>query len=151
MPVVTFTYLDPEHRNLDAYIAHLRTYRPLFRQLPGFQFLYISTAAGLQKEAAGLFSLLVKGKGLSDLNRYFDLETKWEREQYRLVTEQDATFLSGARKRYKGESINTLYYLWRRNRLPKDFQTEAAPAPVATQQTLFPSITVSGHQAHFAH
>ncbi len=59
MPVVTFTYVDPEHRNLDAYIAHLRTYRPLFRQLPGFQFLYISTAASLQKEAAELFSLLV--------------------------------------------------------------------------------------------
>ncbi len=73
MPVVTFTYVDPEHKNLDAYIAYLRTYRPLFRQLPGFQFLYISTAAGLQKEAAELFSLLVEGKGLSDLTRYFDL------------------------------------------------------------------------------
>src|SRR5712692_4257233 len=56
MPVVTFTYVDPEHRNLDAYIAHLRTYRPLFRQLPSFQFLYLSTAAGLQTEAADLFS-----------------------------------------------------------------------------------------------
>ncbi len=32
MPVVTFTYVDPEHRNLDGYIAHLRTYRPLFRE-----------------------------------------------------------------------------------------------------------------------
>src|SRR6266436_1550327 len=73
MPVLIFTYVDPEHQNLDAYIAHLRTYRPLFRQLPGFQFLYISTAAGLQKEAAELFSLLVEGKGLSDLTRYFDL------------------------------------------------------------------------------
>jgi len=73
MPVVTFTYVDPEHKNLDAYIAYLRTYRPLFRQLPGFQFLYISTSAGLQKEAAELFSLLVEGKGLSDLTRYFDL------------------------------------------------------------------------------
>jgi hypothetical protein len=149
MPVVTFTYLDSEHRNLDAYIAHLRTYRPLFRQLPGFQFLYISTATGLQKEAAELFSLLVEGKGLTDLNRYFDLETKWEREQYRLVTEQDATFLSEARKRYKGESINTLYYLWRRNRLPKDFQTEAAPAPVPMQKILFRGITVPGHEAIF--
>ncbi len=76
MPVVTFTHVDPDHRNLDAYIAHLRTYRPLFRQLPGFQFLYISTEAGLQKEAAKLFSLLVEGKGLSDLTRYFDVEKK---------------------------------------------------------------------------
>src|SRR5258708_6546355 len=151
MPVVTFTYVDPEHRNLDAYIAHLRTYRPLFRQLPGFQFLYISTAAGLQKEAAEIFSLLVEGRGLSDLNRYFDLETKWEREQYRLVTEQDAVFLGEARKRYTGESINTLYYLWRRNQLPKDFQAEAAPAPVPLpmQKILFRAITVPGHEPIF--
>src|SRR6266852_2703957 len=149
MPVVTFTYLDPEHRNLDTYIAHLRTYRPLFRQLPGFQFLYISTAAGLQKEAAELFSLLVEGKGLSDLNRYFDLETKWEREQYRLVTEQDATFLSEARKRYTGDSIATLYHLWKRNRLPKDLQTEAVPASILKQKILFQAITVPGHEAIF--
>lgn len=73
MPVVTFTYIDPEHRNLDGYVAHLRTYRPLFRRLPGFQFLYVSTTSGLQNEAAELFSFLVEGKGLSDLIRYFDL------------------------------------------------------------------------------
>ncbi len=149
MPVLTFTYVDPKHRNLDAYIAHLRTYRPLFRQLPGFQFLYISTAAGLQKEAAELFSLLVEGKGLSDLNCYFDLETKWEREQYRLVTEQDAIFLSQARKRYTGESIGTLYYLWRRNQLPTDFQAEAAPTSLPKQKILFRAITVPGHEAIF--
>ncbi len=149
MPVVTFTYLDPERRNLDAYIAHLRTYRPLFRQLPGFQFIYISTAVGLQKEAGELFSLLVEGKGLSDLNCYFDLETKWEREQYRLVTEQDAVFFGEARKRYTGESISTLYYLWRRNQLPKDFQAEAAPAQVPMQKILFRAITVPGHEAIF--
>jgi hypothetical protein len=39
MPVVTFTYVDSEHQNLNRYIAHLRTYRPLFRELPSFQFL----------------------------------------------------------------------------------------------------------------
>ena len=149
MPVVTFTYVDPDNRNLDAYIVHLRMYRPLFRQLPGFQFLYISTAAGLQKEAAELFSLLVEGKGLSDLTRYFDLETKWEREQYRLITEQDAIFLSQARKRYTGESISTLYYLWRRNQLPKDFQAEAAPTSLPKQKIFFRAITVHGHEAIF--
>jgi hypothetical protein len=45
-PVITFTYLDPEHRNLDNYLVHLRTYRPLFQRLPQFQFLYVSTASG---------------------------------------------------------------------------------------------------------
>jgi len=149
MPVVTFTYVDPEHRNLDTYIAHLRTYRPLFRQLPGFQFLYISTATGLQKEAAQLFYLLVEAKGISDLIRYFDLETKWNREQYRLVKEQDAIFLSDARKRYTGQSIGTLYYLWRRNQLPKDFQAEAEPVSLPKQKILFRAITVSGHESIF--
>ncbi|MGB6875562.1 MAG: hypothetical protein WBD87_05960 [Candidatus Acidiferrales bacterium] len=89
MPVVTFTYVDPEHRNLDRYVRHLRTYRPLFRQLPGFQFIYISTAAGLRQEAGELFSLLVGGKGLSDLARYFDIQTKWDNKKYGLVTEGD--------------------------------------------------------------
>src|SRR6266849_10051357 len=36
MPVVTFTYVDAEHRSLDRYIGNLRTHRPLFRLLPSF-------------------------------------------------------------------------------------------------------------------
>ncbi len=149
MPVVTFTYVDPEHRNLDAYIAHLRTYRPLFRLLPSFQFLYVSTAAGLQNEAAQLFSLVVEDKGLRDLTRYFELQTKWDNEQYRLITEQDAIFLSEARKRYTGDSIATLHHLWKRNQLPKDIQIEAAPVSVPMQKILFRTITVPGHEAIF--
>jgi hypothetical protein len=149
MPVVTFSYVAHHHRNLDTYIAHLRMYRPLFRQLPGFQFLYISTTTGLQKEAVGLFSLLVEGKGLSDLTRYFDLETKWEHEQYRLITDQDAIFLSEARKHYTGDSIATLYHLWKRDRLPKDFQTAAPSASLPKQKILFRAITVLGHEAFF--
>lgn len=149
MPVVTLTYIDPAHRNLDSFIAHLRTYRPLFRQLPSFQFLYISTTAGLQEEAAELFSLLVEGKGIAGLLRYFDLETKWAREQYGLLTEQDVIFLSEARKRYTGESISSLYYLWKRNQLPKDLQIEEAPASVPMQKILFRALTVRGHEAVF--
>jgi len=149
MPVITFTYIDPEHRNLDAYVAHLRTYRPLFLQLPGFQFLYISAAAGLHKEVAQLFSLLVEGKDLSDLTRYFDLETKWEREQYRLITDQDVIFLSEARKRYTGNSIATLYHLWKRNRLPKDFETAPTSPSLPKQKILFRAITVPGHEGIF--
>jgi hypothetical protein len=148
-PVVTFTYIDPEHQDLDAYVAHLRTYRPLFRQLPSFQFLYISTTAGLQKEAAELFSLFVEGKELRELTRYFDLQTKWDKEQYGLLTEQDVIFLSDARMNYTGESIGTLYYLWRRNQLPKDLQIEGAAEPLPTQNILFRSLTVPGHETVF--
>jgi hypothetical protein len=149
MPVVTFTYLDPDHRNLTAYIAHLRTYRPLFRQLSSFQFLYISTAVGLQKEAAELFSLFVEGKSLRDLTRYFDLQTKWDKEQHGLLSEQDVLFLSEAGKRYTGESIGTLYYLWKRNQLPKDIQIEAVAESLPAQKILFRTMTVPGHEAIF--
>src|SRR6266576_2241417 len=108
MPVVTFTYVDPEHRNLDRYVAHLRTYRPLFRQLPSFQFIYIATAAGLQNEAAELFSLLVEAKDLSDLARYFDVQTKWDSRKYGLLTDDDLIFRHEAGKRFSGQIFDTL-------------------------------------------
>ncbi len=149
MPVVTFTYLDPEHRNLGAYITHLRTYRPLFRQLPSFQFLYISTEGGLQKEAAELFWLYVEGKGVRDLTRYFDLQTKWDNEQYGLLSEPDVLFMSEGRKRYTGDSIGTLHYLWKRNQLPKDIEIEAPAEAMPTQKILFRTVTVPGHEAIF--
>jgi hypothetical protein len=149
MPVVTFTYIDPQQRKLDAYIAHLRTYRPLFRRLPSFQFVYVSTASGLQNEVAELFSFLVEGKGLSDLIRYFDQQTQWDRKQYGLLTENDVLFLSEARKRFTGPSIATLYHLWKHNRLPKDLQPEAIPASTAPQKTLFRAVTVRGHETIF--
>ena len=149
MPVVTFIYIDSEHRNLDTYIAHLRTYRPLFRLLPRFQFLYISTAAGLHKEATELFSLFVEGKGLSELTRYFDLQTKWDNEQYGRLTEQDLIFLSEARKRYTGDSMSTLYYLWKRNQLPKDIQDDEAAKSLSPQKILFRALTVQGHETIF--
>jgi hypothetical protein len=149
MAVVTFTYLDPQHRHVDAYIAHLRTYRPLWRLLPSFQFLYISTEGGLQKDAAHLFSLYVEGRGLSDLVRYFDLQTKWDNKEYGRLTEQDVLFLSESRKRYTGESIGTLYYLWKRNQLPKDIQTTAAEKAPPGQKILFRNLTVQGNEAIF--
>jgi hypothetical protein len=149
MPVVTFTYVDSEHRNLDAYLAHLRTYRPLFRRLPSFQFLYVSTAAGLHSEASQLFSLVVEGNSLSDLTRYFELQTKWDKEQYRLLTESDLIFLSEARKRFTGQSVGSLYFLWKRNQLPNDLHAGATLTPVPKQKILFRAITMPGHEAIF--
>src|ERR1700730_13682789 len=149
MPVVTLTYVDPEHRNLDRYIAHLRTYRPLFRQLPSFQFIYISTAAGLQDEAAELFSLLVEAKGLSDLARYFDVQTKWNNRKYGLLTEDDLIFRHEAGKRFNGEIFDTLFRLWRRNQLPNDLRAESATTRTNTQKVLFRAVTVAGQEAVF--
>jgi hypothetical protein len=149
MPVVTFTYVDPEHRNLDRYIAHLRTYRPLFRQLSSFQFIYISTAAGLQQEAGQLFSFLVEGSGLSDLTRYFDIQAKWDSRKYSLVTEDDMIFRHQATKRFNGEIFRTLFRLWSRNQLPKDFRAESTTTRTNTQKVLFRAFTVPGQEAVF--
>jgi hypothetical protein len=149
MAVVTFTYVDPEHRNLDRYIAHLRTYRPLFRQLPSFQFIYISTAAGLQQEAGELFSFLVEGRGLSDLTRYFDVQTKWDSRKYSLVTEDDMIFRHQAAKRFNGEIFHTLFHLWRRNQLPNDLRAESVATTTKQQKVLFRAVTVPGQEAVF--
>lgn len=149
MPLVTFTYIDPQHRKLDAYIAHLRTYRPLFRRLPGFQFIYVSTSSSFHNEAAELFSFLVEGKGLSDLARYFDFQTKWDRKQYGLLAESEVLFMSESRKRFTGPSIATLYYLWKRNHLPKDFQPQAIPTSAPAQKILFRAVAVPGQKSIF--
>jgi len=149
MPLVTFTYVDPHHRNLERYVAHLRTYRPLFRQLPSFQFIYISTAAGLQNEAAELFSLLVEAKGLSDLARYFDVQTKWDSRKYGLLTEDDLIFRHEAGKRFNGEIFDTLFRLWRRNQLPNDLRAESGTTRTNAQKVLFRAVTVPGQEAVF--
>ena len=148
MPLVTFTYIDPQNRKLDAYIAHLRTYRPLFQRLPSFQFVYVSTSSSFHNEAAELFSFLVEGKGLSDLMRYFDLQTKWDRKQYGLLAEGEVLFMSESRKRFTGPSIGTLYYLWKRNRQPKDLQPQAGISKAA-QRILFRAVAVPGQKSIF--
>ncbi|MGH9716679.1 MAG: hypothetical protein ACRD4R_08125 [Candidatus Acidiferrales bacterium] len=149
MPVVTFTYVDPEHRNLDRFVAHLRTYRPLFQQLPSFQFIYISTAAGLQKQAAELFSLFVEAKGFSDLARYFDIQTKWDNKKYSLVTEDDMIFRHQAGRRFNGEIFDSLFRLWRRNQLPKDLQAGSKATGTNAPKVLFRAMTVPGQESVF--
>jgi hypothetical protein len=149
MPVVAFTYIDSENKSLEAFIAHLRTYRPLFQQLPGFQFLYVSTTESQQKEAAELFALFTEGKGLADLTRYFDVQTKWDSKKYGLLSEQDVIFMSEGRKRFTGESIDTLYYLWKRNQLPKDLQMNTTSTPRVPQKILFRAVTVPGYEGIF--
>jgi hypothetical protein len=149
MPVVTLTYVDFQHRDLVRYIEHLRTYRPLFRRLPSFQFIYISTAEGLQKEAAELFSLLIEARGLSDLARYFDVQTKWDKRQYSLVTEDDMIFRHEAARRFSGETFATLFRLWRRKQLPTDLRPGSEATRPAAQKVMFRAVAVPGHESVF--
>src|ERR1700678_2961849 len=148
-PVVTFTYVDSGHWNLDPYVAHLRRYRPLFQHLPSFQFIYISTSTRLQTEARELFSLLIKGEGLPDLRRYFDVRTKWNRKQYGLVTDADLIFRNEAKKRFTGPRFETLYRLWCRNQLPDDLASQKTTLLPASERIRFQAITVAGQETVF--
>jgi hypothetical protein len=149
LPVVTFTYVDSGHWNLEPYIAHLRSYRPLFQQLPSFQFIYISTSTRLPGEARELFSLLIKGEGLPDLLRYFDVQTKWNRKQYGQVTDADLIFRNEAKKRFTGPRFETLYRLWSRNQLPGDVVRQETTFLPASERIRFQTITVPGHETVF--
>lgn len=144
-PVVTFTYVASEPVGLDPFIKHLRTYRRLFAALPYFQFVYVSTASKEQDEAAKIFALLIQGRSLADLLRFFDLKTKWDNKQYGQLSNDESIFLSESRKLYTGETFATLYYLWKRNQLPKDLRAEDS----CNQNCAFNVMTVSGHDAVF--
>jgi len=144
-PVVIFTYVDSEQLGLAPFVKHLRTYRRLFAALPYFQFVYVSTASKEQEEAAELFALLIRGTGLADLRRYFDLKTKWDNQQYGQLSEDELIFLSESRKRYTGEIFATLYYLWKRNQLPADLR----PKGSQNRECWFRAMTVRGHDAVF--
>jgi hypothetical protein len=144
-PVVVFTYVDSERVGLGPFIKHLRTYRRLFAALPRLQFVYVSIDSKEQEEAAELFALLIQGKGLADLKRYFDLKTKWDNKQYGQVSEKELIFLSESRKRYTSEIFSTLYYLWKRNQLPQDLRAEDS----CNQDCALTVMTVCGHDAVF--
>jgi len=149
LPVVTFTYVDPGDKNVDAYVAHLHAYRPLFRQLSRFQFVYISTAAGRLEEVGLIFSLLVEGQGTGELLRYFDLQTKWDQEQYGRLTEPDMLFLYDARRRYVGDFFASLYRLWRRNEFPEDLARTGIAGQEPERGIHFEAVTVPGHDTVF--
>lgn len=143
--VVTFAYVASEPVGLNPFIKHLRTCRRLFAALPYFHFVYVSTASKEQDEAAEIFALLIQGRGLGDLLRYFDLKTKWDNEQYGQLSNDELIFLSESRKRYTGEAFATLYYLWKRNHLPKALRAEGS----CNENCAFHVMTVCGHDSVF--
>lgn len=147
-PVVTFTYIDPGHRGIDPYVAHLRRYRPLFRQLRSLQFFYVATNRGRHQEARELFSMLILGQGTADLIRLFEVETRWDNKQYHNVSDADLIFRNEARKRFDGQFFETMKRLWRRSQLPVDFQPWRERF-VPEGRILFHSIVVPGQEAIF--
>jgi hypothetical protein len=57
--------------------------------------------------------------------------------------------MSEGKKRFTGDSMSTLYYLWKRNQLPKDLQQDSASPSLPTPKILFQAVTVPGHEGIF--
>jgi len=141
-PVVTFTFVDSEGRNLTRYLRHLRTYRPLFHALECFQFLYISAKSGLATEAGVLFSLVIDGNGVPDLLRYFDVKRKWETQRMAHLRTEDLIFLNQKERSYSGQTIQSLYTLWKRNQLPNDLAASGQMQSPQRPKMMFRAVAV---------
>ena len=120
-PVVTFTYVQEGEAAFADLIHHLESYSPLFRQLSGFRFLYVSRTNSWFEKATEIFHSLVKTPLESDiagdLIRYFRVRRAWDEKQYAAVTDRDLIFRNEARKRFSGDRFEDLYSGWKNERI----------------------------------
>ena len=120
-PVVTFTYVQEGEAAFADFIHHLEAYLPLFRQLSGFRFLYVSRTNSSFEKATEIFHALVKTPLESDiagdLIRYFRVRRAWDEKQYAAVTDADLIFRNEARKRFSGDRFEGLYRDWKNERI----------------------------------
>jgi len=115
-PVVTLSYVDSGFETASHFIAHLATYQGLFRQLESFRFLYIAAKDAYFRRAEERFRSLVKRPLESDVSsemlRYFEVRTKWERHEYVVPVTEDLEFLNEARRRFHGDRFENLFEAW---------------------------------------
>jgi|SRR5215472_250745 len=115
-PVVTFSFVDPGLPSIKAFATHLETYDSLFRELPGFQFLYIASSDANFVVAENHFSTRVRlpiSRDPSDeILHYFRLRKAWEQKKYGLFSNDEIETLNHAAKRFQGERVERLYCDW---------------------------------------
>jgi hypothetical protein len=114
--VVTLTYVDSGFETHSNFVTHLAAYQSLFRQLKSFRFLYIASKDAYFRNAEERFRLLVKRPLESDVSsevlRYFQIRTKWERHEYLVPVTEDLEFLNDARRRFDGDRFERLFQAW---------------------------------------
>lgn len=115
-PVVTLTYVDSGFETPSNFVAHLTAYQGLFRQLKSFRFLYIAAKDAYFRNAEERFRSLVKRPLEPDVSseilRYFQVRTKWERHEYAVPVTEELEFLNGARRRFHGDRFESLFKAW---------------------------------------
>jgi hypothetical protein len=120
-PVVTLTYIDSGFETRSNFVAHLAAYQGLFRQLEGFRFLYIAAKDAYFRKAEERFRSQLQtsfgSDAASDLLRYFEVRTKWERHEYVVPITEDLEFLNEARRRFQAARFEHLYQAWGAGRI----------------------------------
>jgi hypothetical protein len=115
-PVVTLTYVDSGFKTPSNFVTHLAAYQGLFRQLKSFRFLYIAAKEAYFRNARERFHSLVTRPLESDVSseilRYFQVRTKWERHEYVVPVTEDLQFLNDARRRFHGDRFESLFQAW---------------------------------------
>jgi hypothetical protein len=120
-PVVTFTYIQGAEANMTEFVRHLKTYLPLFRQLPEFGFLYLARNECHFERAKELFNSFVgiplESNCSEQLLRYFRIRKAWELRQYSALVDSDLIFRNQAKKRFAGNRFENLYRGWKAERV----------------------------------
>jgi hypothetical protein len=115
-PVVTLSYVDSGFQTLSHFSSHLAAYQRLFHELKSFRFVYIAAKEAYFRKACERFGAMVKSPLPSDesseILRYFQIRTKWDRHEYVVPVIEDFEFLSDARRRFHGERFEALYQSW---------------------------------------
>jgi hypothetical protein len=121
--IVTLSFIQGSEVSLSAFVHHLQTYSPLFRELREFRFLYLSRIEAHFAKARELFHALVtvplESNPADDLLRYFAIRKAWELHQYGSVSEADLVFRNVSRDRFSGERFEHFYRAWKADRLPE--------------------------------
>lgn len=115
-PVVTMSFVDSGLGTIASFLTHLGAYRPLFRQLQAFRFLYISPTDAQFARATERFRSVVKQPLESDMSseilRYFQVRQRFEKRQYVVPVTEDFEFLNEAKCRFHGDRFERLYKAW---------------------------------------
>jgi hypothetical protein len=115
-PVVSFSYVDPGLETLTGFVTHLGQHQPLFRELAGLRFVYVSGTRAHFEKATELFNSEVKIPLESDLARdlirYFRARSIWNSSEFRTLGKTDLLFFNEAKRRFAGDRFEALYKTW---------------------------------------
>jgi hypothetical protein len=151
--VVSFTFIQGSEANLSAFVHHLQSYSPLFRELREFRFLYLARIDAHFAKARELFHSLVtvplESNPADDLLRYFAIRKAWDLHQYGSLTEGDLSFRNLSKERFAGERFEHFYRAWKAGLLPEahiraTFQGHHLPHTTHFETRILSPFSVSG-------